>query len=149
MYSFQLISFQHLLIWQGQVSLSCGLRTLRCGIRDLLPDPGSNPGSSTLGVWSLNHRPPGKSLSWFLNYQRHWKVVIFLRFVVVQLLSHVRLCSSMDYSMPAEKAMATHSSVPAWRISGMGKPGGLPSMGSHRVRHNWSDLAAAAASFIC
>ena len=44
-----------------------------------------------------------------------------------------------------EKAMATHSSVLAWRIPGMGKPGGLLSMGSHRVRHDWSDLAAAAA----
>ena len=32
----------------------------------------------------------------------------------------------------------------AWRIPGMGEPGGLPSIGSHRVRHNWSDLAAAA-----
>ena len=40
--------------------------------------------------------------------------------------------------------MATHSSVLAWRIPGMGKPGGLPSMGSHRVGHDWSDLAAAA-----
>ena len=39
--------------------------------------------------------------------------------------------------------MATHSSVLAWRISGAGKPGGLPSMGSHRVGHDWSDLAAA------
>ena len=35
-----------------------------------------------------------------------------------------------------EKAMATHSSVLAWRIPGMGEPGGLPSMGSHRVRHD-------------
>ena len=35
-----------------------------------------------------------------------------------------------------EKEMATHSSVLAWRIPGMGEPGGLPSMGSHRVRHN-------------
>ena len=43
-----------------------------------------------------------------------------------------------------EKAMATHSSVLAWRIPGMGEPGGLPSMGSHRVGHNWSNLAAAA-----
>ena len=43
-----------------------------------------------------------------------------------------------------EKEMATHSSVLAWRIPGTGEPGGLPSMGSHRVRHNWSDLAAAA-----
>ena len=35
-----------------------------------------------------------------------------------------------------EREMATHSSVLAWRIPGMGEPGGLPSMGSHRVRHN-------------
>ena len=40
--------------------------------------------------------------------------------------------------------MAPHSSVLAWRIPGMGEPGGLPSMGSHRVRYDWSDLAAAA-----
>ena len=39
--------------------------------------------------------------------------------------------------------MATHSSVLAWRIPGMGEPGGLPSMGLHRVRHDWSNLAAA------
>ena len=44
-----------------------------------------------------------------------------------------------------EKEMATHSSVLAWRIQGTGEPGGLPSMGSHRVGHDWSDLAAAAA----
>ena len=44
-----------------------------------------------------------------------------------------------------EKEMATHSSVLAWRIPGTAEPGGLPSMGSHRVGHNWSDLAAAAA----
>ena len=39
--------------------------------------------------------------------------------------------------------MATHSSVLAWRIPEMGEPGGLPSMGSHRVRHDGGDLAAA------
>ena len=44
-----------------------------------------------------------------------------------------------------EKEMATHSSVLAWRIPGAGEPGGLPSVGSHRVGHDWSDLAAAAA----
>ena len=37
--------------------------------------------------------------------------------------------------------MATHSSVPAWRIPGPGESGGLLSMGSHRVRHDWRDLA--------
>ena len=41
-----------------------------------------------------------------------------------------------------EKEMATHSSVLAWKIPGTGEPGGMPSMGSHRVGHNWSDLAA-------
>ena len=44
-----------------------------------------------------------------------------------------------------EKEMATHSSVLAWRIPGTGEPGGLPSLGSHRVGHGWSDLAAAVA----
>ena len=45
-----------------------------------------------------------------------------------------------------EKEMAAHSSVLAWRSPGTGEPGGLPSMGSHRVGHDWSDLAAAAAA---
>ena len=50
----------------------------------------------------------------------------------------------------AEKEMATHSSVLAWRIPGMGEPGGLPSMGWHRVGHDWIDLAvAAAAAVLC
>ena len=40
--------------------------------------------------------------------------------------------------------MATHSSVLALRIPGTGEPGGLPSMGSHTVGHDWSDLAVAA-----
>ena len=44
-----------------------------------------------------------------------------------------------------EKDTATHSTVLAWRIPGTGEPGGLPSMRSHRVGHDWSDLAAAAA----
>ena len=42
--------------------------------------------------------------------------------------------------------MATQSSVLAWRIPGTGEPGGLLSMGSHRLGHNWSHLAAAAAA---
>ena len=54
-----------------------------------------------------------------------------------------------DFTFPfhfhaLEKEMATHSGVLAWRIPGTGEPGGLPSMGSHRVGHDWSDLAAAA-----
>ena len=45
--------------------------------------------------------------------------------------------------------MATHSSVLGWRIPGTGEPGGLPSMGSHRVKHDWRDLAAAVPLLYC
>ena len=44
--------------------------------------------------------------------------------------------------------MATHSSVLAWRIPGTEEPGGLPSMGSHKVGHDWRNLAAAAALWL-
>ena len=55
---------------------------------------------------------------------------------------------TFTFHFPAlEKEMATHSSVLAWRIPGTGEPGGLPSKGSHRVGHDWSDLAAAVASW--
>ena len=50
------------------------------------------------------------------------------------------------YFHASENDMATHSSVLAWRIPGMGEPGGLPSMGLHRVGHDWSNLLAAAAA---
>ena len=55
------------------------------------------------------------------------------------------LCIPMSDS---EKAMAPHSSILAWRIPWMEEPGRLPSVGSHRVGHDWSDLAAAAAWLI-
>ena len=59
--------------------------------------------------------------------------------------------TSIDWSDLAcmralEKEMATYSSILAWRIPGTAEPGGLPSMGSHRVGRDWSDLAAAAAA---
>ena len=47
-----------------------------------------------------------------------------------------------------EKVMATHSSTFAWRIPGTAEPGGLPSMESHKVRHDSSDLAAAAVAYL-
>ena len=49
--------------------------------------------------------------------------------------------TSTFHFLALEKEMATHSSVLAWRMPGTGEPGGLPSMGSHRVGHDWSDLA--------
>ena len=54
---------------------------------------------------------------------------------------------SLGLEDPLKEGMATHSSVLAWRIPWTEKPGGLQSMGSHRVRHDWSALAAAAAAF--
>ena len=57
-----------------------------------------------------------------------------------------QLSSSSSRVQWPEKAMATHSSVLAWRIPGTAETGGLPSMGLHRVGHDWSDLAAAAAA---
>ena len=61
--------------------------------------------------------------------------------------SRKRLSDFLEFTFhfhALEKEMATHSSVLTWRIPGMGEPGGLPSVGSHRVGHDWSDLAAAA-----
>ena len=57
---------------------------------------------------------------------------------------------TFTFHFPAlEKEMATHSSVLAWRIPGTGEPGGLLSMGPHRVGHDWSDLAAASYQSEC
>ena len=53
---------------------------------------------------------------------------------------YVRAFQSAVYIL--EKEMATHSSVLDWRIPGMGEPGGLPSTGSHRVGHDWSDSSS-------
>ena len=62
--------------------------------------------------------------------------------------SRARLSNfTFTFYFPAlEKEVATHSSVLAWRIPGTAEPGGLPSVGSHRVGHDWSNLAAAAAA---
>ena len=57
-----------------------------------------------------------------------------------------RLSSSSSILHVNFSECLTHSSVLAWRIPGKEEPGGLPSMGSHRVGHDWSDLAAAAAT---
>ena len=51
---------------------------------------------------------------------------------------------SLGREDPLKEGMATQSSVLAWRILGMGEPGGLPSLGLHRVGHDWSYLAVAA-----
>ena len=47
-----------------------------------------------------------------------------------------RWVQSLGQEDPLEEGMVTHLSIPAWRIPGIGEPGGLLSMGSHRFRHN-------------
>ena len=70
--------------------------------------------------------------------------VIILIFVLLKSWTWLSDFTFTFHFHALEKEMATHSSVLAWRIPGTAEPGGLPSMGSHRVGHYWSDLAAAA-----
>ena len=85
------------------------------------------------------------------SYWYLWCFTDIYRFSLLVQLCHgvagswTRLSNFTFHFHALEKEMATHSSVLAWRIPGMVEPDGLQSMGSHRIRHNWSDLAAAAA----
>ena len=89
------------------------------GRRQWHPTPVLLPGKSHGAWWAAVHGV-GKSLTWLSDF-------------------------TFTFHFHAlEKEMATHSSVLAWRIPGTGEHDGLPSMGLHRVGHNWSDLAAAA-----
>ena len=76
--------------------------------------------------------------NWATNF--HFHLPVLWHYTVLQAATHLGLCSLF-----LEKEMATHSSVLAWRILWTEEPGGLLSIGSHRVRHDWRDLAAAAA----
>ena len=73
-------------------------------------------------------------------------LAVILKLIISGLISIILIVLSIVNLQFLEKEMATHSSVLAWRIPGMVEPGGLPSVGSHRVGHDWSDLAAAAAA---
>ena len=75
----------------------------------------------------------------------HTTEVIILQYICVS-NQHIKYILNNILYQLLEKEMATHSSVLAWRIPGTGEPGGLPSMGLHRVGHDWSNLAAAAAA---
>ena len=114
-----------------------------------LPNPGIKPRSPTLQENSLPSEPPGKYIE------------VCIRIYNGTPLQHSCLENPMDggawwaavhgvaksrtrlsdftftfHCHAMEKEMATHSSVLAWRIPGTGEPGGLPSMGSHKVGHD-------------
>jgi len=83
---------------------------------------------------SWRKRGSKKQIFWELIFGVH----LWSAHVICAMLGDMMLWRQM------EKEMATHSRILAWRIPRTGEPGGLLSMGSHRVRHDWSDLAAAA-----
>ena len=82
------------------------------------------------------------------------KVIVYIyrnnmyNIYILESMSRTRLSdfTSTFHFHALEKEMATHSSVLAWRIPGTGESGGLPSLGSHRIRHDWSHLTTAAES---
>ena len=91
---------------------------------------------------SYPHMPTGKTIA-----LTRWTLVGRVMSLLLNMLSKWLSDFTFTFHFHAlEKAMATHSSVLAWRIPGTGEPGELLSMGSHRVRHNWSNLEAAAAA---
>ena len=83
---------------------------------------------------------PGKS--------HRWRILVGCSPWVVKSWTRLNDFTLTFHFHTLEKEMATNSSVLAWRIPGTGEPGGPLSMGSHRVRHDWSDLAAAAATLV-
>ena len=122
---------------------------LNCGMWDLVPQPGIKPRPPALGAWSLSH--------WITRDMLILHIVVCtstpLQYSCLEnpmdrgawwadvhgvAKSRLRL-SDFTFTFhfhASEKEMATHSSVLAWRIPGTGGPGGLPSMGSHRVGHD-------------
>ena len=104
----------------------------------------------SLDTWGVGRM--FKLILWLLWYRQHNPIIVRWRSLVGcspwghwESDTTERLPFHFSLSW-LEKEMATHSSVLAWRIPGTGKLGGLPSMGSHRVGHDWRNLAAAAAA---
>ena len=113
------------------------------------PMDGIPPGSPVPGILQA------RTLEWVaISFSNAWKWKVKVKSLAVINVSlgsrRVRHDWATSLSLftfhfhALEKEIATHSSVLAWRIPGTRKPAGLPSMGLHRVGHDWSDLTAAA-----
>ena len=92
---------------------------------------------------------PFAQLTFLFHFSKDLNFIItkfFILFLCHNFLKHLNKSIHslyLGHSNLTEKAVVTHSSIFAWRIPGTEEPGGLPSMGSHRIGHDWSDLAAA------
>ena len=98
--------------------------------------------NSNLASWLQLLLIPHNSCQWDTDVL-YLRVKIAVIIHVLELTVALRAHFIFLWWCHMEKEMATHSGVLAWRIPGTEKPGGLPSMGSHRVGRNWHDLAAA------
>ena len=87
-------------------------------------------------IWKTQQWPQDWKWSGFIQTPKKVNTKECSNYYTIALISHTSM----------EKAMAPHSSTLAWKIPWMEEPGGLQSMRSHRVGHDWSDLAAAAAA---
>ena len=130
--------------WNAQILIVCLLSFDKCLHQPpikKLPSPQKFPACS-IPVSPHNTPPhsPGNTISDFFLCHRLVLSAVELHIDGITHLLHV------PAFIQPEKAMAPHSSVLAWRMPGTAEPGGLPSMGSHRVGQDWSDLAAAAAA---
>ena len=136
---------------EERVQMLSGISNLVSNVRTLIPYMRALPSwSNHLPVapsWRRHWRPtpvllPGESHGWRspenpMDGGARWAVVHGVARSRIQLSNF-----TFTFHFHAlEKEMAIYSSVLAWRIPGTGEPGGLPSMGSHRVGHDWSDLA--------
>ena len=90
----------------------------------------------------ITMKPHSSALAWKIPWTEEPGGLQSMRLLRVRRLSDFTLTFHFH---ALEKEMATHSSILSWRIPGTEEPGGLPSTGSHRVGHDGSDLAAAAA----
>ena len=94
---------------------------------------------ASLGVKLLPHK-----LTHVFKFLRNCWTIFQSSCMILHHPSHIYFTFTFHFHA-LEKEMATHSSTLAWRIPGTEEPSGLPSMGSHRVGHDWTNLAAAAA----
>ena len=102
--------------------------------------------------WSFSFNIISSSeYSGFVSLRMDWLDLLAVQGTIKSLLQYhsskasILWLSAFFIVQLVEKEMATHPTVLAWRIPGTDEPGGLPSMGSHRVRHDWSDLTSATA----